>query len=218
MYLYFSFYVLYVLTFNMDNNVFNFTKINYILNDGKVEPNKIDVKSQIEERQKYFHNENNKLQEKHLMILNKYNKRINKIQSQKIIKHNKNVEANRKREERIKHQIEVAKILEKCKTEEKIAHIKNKEIKSQKLLAVKENLRLYKKQNNDMTRYFEKVKHQNQTFIENQMLMNRCLNGFGSYVDSVQDLSSSQGEEIENEELIEIHEEEECVLQPVRII
>lgn len=195
----------------MNNNILNFKKINDILNNGKTELNNINVENQIKLLKKDLPNE--KLQKKHLTNLEKYNKRIEKIQIQKIIDHSKKVEANHQREQRIKTQVEIAKYLEIRKNFDKIKRIKNKEDKSQKLLTELKNLKLYKKQNRDIERYFEKVKYQNETLMENQMLIDECYNKFSSSINS----TSENEDKIEDELLIEIPEEEEeheeeCIL------
>lgn len=147
-------------------------------------------------------------QKKQGTVLEKYNKKIEQIQTQNIINHNKKIDANRKKEERMEKKIHEVKKQQQRKKLELIRHIKDKEIKTKKILAEREQTRIHEKQNKEIKRYFEVVKQQNITLIKNQTLIDKCIKHIRSNHSNDIGETTAYEEEIKDEPLEEMIEEE----------
>lgn len=196
----------------MQSNVINFKKIDEILNlKGKNKRSIVDAKLNSQRENRII--ENNKRQELLGKIVKKYHKKIEKILQENVANNKKKLEAKHQKAEKIQLRLQNHKILE-CRKNAKILNfIKNKEIKSQKLLAERKYQRLSEKQKRDNERFCNKVEYQKITLVKNQHLINKCLeNKTFNSLENNQELSGEYEEEINDEPIEEIITEEECII------
>lgn len=196
----------------MQNNMINFKKIDELLNlEGKNKKNIIDAKLTTQRKNRIT--ENNKHQALLGTLVEKYNKRIDKIHQENVKNNNKRLEVNYQKTERIQQRLQNHITLESIKNREKLQIIMDKHIKSQKLLTEREKLRLSKKKKRDIERYYNKVEYQNITLLKNQQLIDKCIEKetLDDFENSDQELFAEYEEEI-NDEPIEEITEEECSL------
>jgi len=188
-----------------------FKKIDQLLNlEGKNKKNIIDAKlsAQRENRR----TENDKRQELLGTLVEKYNKRIDKIHRENVKDNNKKLEANNQKTERTQQRLQNHRTLETIKNREKLQIIIDKHITSEKLLAEREKLRLSKKKNRDIELYNNKVDYQNITLLKNQQLIDKCIENktLDDFENSDQELLFAEYEEEINDELMEEITEEDC--------
>lgn len=184
----------------MDDVLYNFRRIKgdiYVDGAERILRNKIRLKDEYEKRQK--------LRETRLK---EYNKRIDKIQTQRDIRNNKRIEVNREREEQIKKKIQTVKTQERLNHIKLMQHIKRKGIRTQKLLIDRKTLRSRQKQIREIERYGDRFKHENTIIPDNQLIIDKCIKnkGLSDLNDDV--VGRSYEEEIENEPHGEIIKEE----------
>lgn len=185
--------------------------IDQLLNlEGKNKKNIIDAKlsAQRENRR----TENDKRQELLGTLVEKYNKRIDKIHRENVKDNNKKLEANNQKTERTQQRLQNHRTLETIKNREKLQIIIDKHITSEKLLAEREKLRLSKKKNRDIELYNNKVDYQNITLLKNQQLIDKCIENktLDDFENSDQELLFAEYEEEINDELMEEITEEDC--------
>lgn len=188
-----------------------FKKIEELLNlEGKNKKNIIDAKLNIQTENRII--ENNKRQELLGTLVKKYNNRIDKIHRQNVKNSHNKLEASNQKSKRMQQRLQNRITLEGCKNREKVQIIKDKHIKSQKLLAEKEKIRLCEKKKKDIERYNNKVEYQNITLLKNQQLIDKCLEDktLDDFENSYQELFIENEEEI-NDEPIEEITAEECI-------
>jgi len=188
-----------------------FKKIDQLLNlEGKNKKNIIDAKlsAQRENRR----TENDKREELLGTLVEKYNKRIDKIHRENVKDNNKKLEANNQKTERTQQRLQNHRTLETIKNREKLQIIIDKHIKSEKLLAEREKLRLSKKKNRDIELYNNKVDYQNITLLKNQQLIDKCIENktLDDFENSDQELLFAEYEEEINDEPMEEITEEDC--------
>jgi len=196
----------------MQSNVISFKKINKILNlKGKNKRSIIDTKLNSQRENCII--ENNKRQELLGTIVKKYHEKIEKIHQENVTNNKKKLEAKHQKAEKIQLRLQNHKTLE-CRKNAKILNfIKNKDIKSQKLLAERKYQRLSEKQKRDNERFYNKVEYQKIALVKNQQLIDKCLeNKTFNSLENNQELSGEYEEEINDEPIEEIITEEECII------
>lgn len=193
----------------MQNNMINLKKIDELLNlEGKNKKKIIDVKLTTQKKNRIT--ENNKQEALLGTLVEKYNKRIDKINRESVKNKNKKLEANYHKTERIQQRLQNHITLESIKNREKLQIINDKHIKSQNLLTEREKLRLTEKKKTDIERYYNKVEYQNITLLKNQQLIDKCIEKetLDDFENSDQELFAEYEEEINDEPMEEITEEE----------
>lgn len=187
----------------MKRNVSDYKITQDVLNelrDKKHLINIIENKAQL--KKEYRQNENKKRQERCANLWEEYNNRIDRFQKQTIINNNIRVEVNRQNHERAKQGVSIAQTLEKRKNNDLKKIIKDREIKTQNLLAEKKAIKLHQKQNKDVKCYYKKVQQQ----TDKVLVANICE---FKLEDSIQE-SGSYEDEIEEE--YNTYEENHCSL------
>lgn len=200
-----------IYNFNMQSNVINFKKIDEILNlKGKNKRSIIDAKLNSQRENRII--ENNKRQELLGTIVKKYHEKIEKIQQENVTNNKKKLEAKHQKAEKIQLRLQNHKTHE-CRKNAKILNfIKNKDIKSQKILAERKYQRLSEKQKRDNERFYNKVEYQKITQVKHQQLIDKCLeNKTFNNIENIE-LSGEYEEEINDEPIEEIITEEECII------
>lgn len=185
--------------------------IDELLNhEGKNKKNIINAKLNTQTENRI--SQNNKRQELLGTLVEKYNNRIDKIHRQNVKNNQKKLEASNQKSERMQQRLQNHITLEGCKNRGKIQIIKNKHMKSQKLLAEKEKIRLSEKKKRDIERYNNKVEYQNITLLKNQQLIDKCLedNTLDDFENIEQELFTENEEEINDKPTEEITAEE-CI-------
>ncbi|KAE9541212.1 hypothetical protein AGLY_004457 [Aphis glycines] len=196
----------------MQSNVINFKKIDEILNlKGKNKRSIIDAKLKNQRENRII--EYNKRQELLGTIVKKYHKKIKKIHQENVTNNKKKLEDKHQKAEKIQLRLQNHKTLE-CRKNAKILNfIKNKDIKSQKLLAERKYQRLSEKQKRANERFYNKVEYQKITLVKNQQLIDKCLeNKTFNSLENNQELSEEYEEEINDGPIEEIITEEECII------
>jgi len=186
-------------------------KIDELLNlEGKNKKNIIDAKLNTQRENRI--NENNKRQGLLGTLVEKYKKRIDKIHRENVKNNNKKLEANYQKTERTQQRLQNHITLESIKNREKLQIIIDKHIKSQKLLAEREKLRLSEKKKRDIEHYYNRVEYQNITLLKNQQLIDKCMenNSLDNFENSNQELLFAEYEEEINDEPMGEIIEEEC--------
>jgi len=195
----------------MQSNVIDLKIIDELLNhEGKNKKNIINAKLNTQTENRI--SQNNKRQELLGTLVEKYNNRIDKIHRQNVKNNQKKLEASNQKSERMQQRLQNHITLEGCKNRGKIQIIKNKHMKSQKLLAEKEKIRLSEKKKRDIERYNNKVEYQNITLLKNQQLIDKCLedNTLDDFENIEQELFTENEEEINDKPTEEITAEE-CI-------
>lgn len=145
-------------------------------------------------------NVNQNREERCRLRLEEYNRRIDKLQKQNVISKINRQEANRQKELRIRNRLSDMKTLEHHKNINLIKSIKDKETKSQKLLAERKNLRLCRKQDGKCFRGDSNCP--NKSFVGGQILSEKRS------LDNSKHVFSKHEEETDDEHLEEMNEEE----------
>jgi len=195
----------------MQNNMIYFKKIDQLLNlEGKNKKNIIDAKLSAQRENRIT--ENDKRQGLLGTLVEKYNKRIDKIHRENVKDNNKKLEANYQKTERTQQRLQNHRILETINNREKLQIILDKHIRSQKLLAEREKLRLSEKKKRDIELYYNKVDYQNTALLKNQQLIEKCIENktLDDFENCDQELFFAECEEEINDEPMEEIIEEEC--------
>jgi len=199
---------------NMLSNVIDFERLDKILNiKDKNKKKVIDIKLNTQRENRIA--ENKKRQERLGTLVEKYNKRIDKIQQENVKNHLKKLDANYQKAEQMQQRLQNHKILERRKVTKILQFIKDKDLKSKKLLADNKKLKLHEKQKRDIENYYKKVEYQNITIVKNQQLIEKCLinRTLDDIENSDQELFVEHEEEMKDEDYeIEEIAEEECVI------
>lgn len=202
----------------MQSNVIDFKNIGELLNlEGNNKKNIIDAKLNTHRENRIT--ENNKRQKLLGTLVEKYNKRIDKIHRENVKNNDKKLEVNYQKTKRTQQRLQNHIAFESHENREKLKIINDKHTKSQKLLAERGELRLCEKKKRDIERYYNKFEHQNITLLKNQQLIDKCLENttvdeFGN-IDQI--LFAEDAEEINNETMEELTEEE-CDLSSDRLV
>jgi len=183
-------------------------KIDELNPERKNKKNIIDAKLNTQRENRI--SENNKRQELLGTLVKKYNKRIDNIHQKNIKNNHKKLEANYQKSERMKQRLQSHITLESCKNRKKIQIIKDKHMKSQKLLTERKEIRLCEKKKRDTERYNNKVEYQNITLLKNQQLIEKCLEDktLDDFKNSGLEFIAENEEEISEEPIDEITAEE----------
>jgi len=202
----------------MQSNVIDLKKIDELLNlEGSNKKDIIYAKLNIQKENRIT--ENNKRQELLGTLVEKYNKRIDKIHRENVKKNDKKLEAKYQKTERIQQRLRNHITVESCKNREKLQIINNKHIKSQRLLAEREKLRFFEKKKRDIERYYNKFENQNITLLKNQQSIDKCLeNKTLDDFENIDQVLFAENEEEMNDEPMEEITEEECVLSADRSV
>lgn len=193
------------------SNVIDYRILNDVLEDLRNRKNEIKIDDGFERRKEYLENECKKQQEQMKVIFfHNYNRKLVNLQKRNLLNKHIRAELNRQKIERVQNRLEVLRTQERIKNVELIKRIEGKAIKTRKLLADKERLRISEKQTKDVQRFNERVKRQNITLAENQLLIDKCLerDAYGEPEDN--DQEAEQEEVFEDEPLEETNVEEEC--------
>lgn len=153
-------------------------------------------------KKEFRKNEHKIQQELYKSNIEKYNKRIDQIQKQKVINNSKKAEEICKKKERMKNVIFDLKNREVSKRIELLKSIKEKEKKSQNLIVQRKNEKIQEKRNSDIVRYIDKVNCQNRSIAQNRFLMKKCLEKDNEVFSVEEKIVDEQIEQILEEECV----------------
>jgi hypothetical protein len=189
----------------MESNFVNLKIINDVLDLYKCEGKPIIIDDKVTLQKEKVLNINRNREEMCKIRFEEYNRRIDKLQKQNVIAKINRAEANRQKELHIKNRLLNIKTLEHLKNINLMKSIKEKDMKSQKLLAERKHLRSYRKQDGKCFR--DDSNCRNKVFAGDQLLSDKRL------LDDSKNLFSKHEEGTDDKRLEEPNEKE-CFTDP----
>lgn len=199
----------------MQSNTVNFEgKGNVLKNFGRKSIDTI-FDGKVERQKEYLKNEMKMRREMHKTLLDKYDKRIDKIKKQNVENNATRIETSRLKVRQTRKRLENIKALEESKKIKLMRLIKEKETKARKRLIERKNMLIQEKQNKDKKHYSNKFECQNIALEKMKRLIEKCSDheaSDGYFNDNAEESFDENNETVVDEPLEEISEEEKCTL------